>query len=238
MTCAAGTNNFKPNPFFGKIDYIRVYRGLLPVEELNNSPHNPVPGLPPPNQAPVALCRDASVDADAGCLGTIAASMLDGGSYDPDGDHLTLSIDNTGPFSAGSAGQATYPVTLTVSESQAGGLSSSCQANVTVTDTTPPGLALSDPVCSVDGRGRLATRVTAGASDACSGESAAQITGVQIVNNGGQIVRGRGVFQVDGSDLFVYPNGTGWTAVVTMTAADTRGNSATGTIRKPLPKCK
>ena len=41
-----GTLEFQPNPFYGYIDYIRIYKGLLLVEELNHDPYGPIPGLP------------------------------------------------------------------------------------------------------------------------------------------------------------------------------------------------
>lgn len=146
----SGTNPFNPNPFFGKIDYIRVYRGLLPVEELNGSPYSDIPDMP---------------------------------------------------------------------------------------QVVPPTVALSDPVCSVDGRGKRANTMTASAVTESSISLSAEITDVQITNNGGQVVRGRGIWHVDGPNLFVYPNGAGWTAAVTVTATDASGNTTTETIQKALISC-
>ena len=76
----------------------------------------------PPNRPPVAKCRNVTVSADNNCM---AAAAIDNGSYDPDGDAITLSQNPPGPYSVGSTA-----VQLTVTDSH--GLSSTCQANVSV----------------------------------------------------------------------------------------------------------
>jgi hypothetical protein len=80
------------------------------------------------NQPPVALCRDMTVAADAACL---AEASIDDGSYDPDGDPVTLAQDPPGPY-----GRGANLVTLTAEDGKGG--SASCQATVTVVDETPP----------------------------------------------------------------------------------------------------
>jgi hypothetical protein len=88
------------------------------------------------NNAPVAVCKDATLAAGAACSATAVAGDVNNGSSDPDaGDTLTLSLDSPGPFAAGSS----HTVTLTATDSQ--GASSSCTATVTVVDSTPPALA-------------------------------------------------------------------------------------------------
>jgi hypothetical protein len=83
------------------------------------------------NQAPVALCQDVTVAAGADCT---ADASVDNGSYDPDGDPITLTQSPSGPYSLGMT-----EVTLTVTDDQ--GASASCTATVTVVDTTPPQIA-------------------------------------------------------------------------------------------------
>jgi len=232
-----GTNGFNPNPFFGRIDYIRIYKGLLPIEQLNDNPTNPVPDMPPTNSPPVALCTDISIPADANCQALVTAAVLDGGSYDPDGDPITLSIDQTGPLTAGPAGEAVYPITLTAAENKPGGLSASCTAQVKVVDATAPVPTLSEPVCGKDAKGKMAVKLTAGATDGCSSGVVPTIDAVVVVNSGGQPVRGKGVYEIVGSDIFVYPNGKGWSVSVTITAVDAKKNPRTETIVKKIDKC-
>jgi len=62
----------------------------------------------------------------------ITAADVDGGSYDPDeDDDITLSLDNSGPYSTG-----THNVELTVTDQD--GESDSCFAEVTVVDNLDP----------------------------------------------------------------------------------------------------
>lgn len=88
--------------------------------------------LPAPcvtNHAPVALCQDVTVAADASCG---ASASVDRGSFDPDGF--------PGPFStvqlpAGPYLPGTTPVSLQVSD---GATTATCTAAVTVVDTMAP----------------------------------------------------------------------------------------------------
>lgn len=226
---------FQANPFFGSIDYVRIYKGLLPIEEMNTNPHNALPDLPVPNRPPVALAKDITIEAGANCQASITAAMLNNGSYDPDGEEIGLSVDNLGPFSAGPSGQRTYPVTLTVTDP--GGLSATCTANVTVIDVLPPVISLSDPVCVQEGKGKSANKLSVSATDACSGPVEAQIESIKIINNGGQSVNGKGFYSISGNDILVYPNGNGWKVEVTVTASDARGNTKTIKMTKSLLKC-
>lgn len=89
---------------------------------------------PDTNSAPVALSQNITVAAGADCTASITASQVNNGSYDPDGDGITLSLDSTGPFGLGN-----HTVTLIVTDSN--GASSSTTATVTVIDSTKPTLA-------------------------------------------------------------------------------------------------
>lgn len=82
----------------------------------------------PPNTPPVSQCKDVTVEADISCR---ADASIDNGSYDPDGDEITLSQDPEGPYGLG-----TTLVILTVTDSK--GASSQCTGTVTVEDKTPP----------------------------------------------------------------------------------------------------
>ena len=82
------------------------------------------------NTSPVAVCQDLTVSADSNCEGIVTAEAIDDSSYDPDGDPITLSVDPAGPYPLGDT-----IVTLTVSD---GELSATCEATITVVDTTDP----------------------------------------------------------------------------------------------------
>ncbi len=229
--------SWQANPFTGFIDYVRIYKGFLPIEEMNPDPYSPIlPDLPVTNRPPVAKCRNLTIDAGTDCRATITAAMIDNGSFDPDNDAITLSIDNLGPFSAGPSGQQTYPVTLTVTDPD--GLSASCPANVTILDVLPPTISLSDPVCVQEGKGKMANKLILSATDACSGSVETRIESIRIINNGGQTVNGKGIYSISGNTIFVYPNGIGWKIEILATASDAKGNP-TGTIKltKSLMKC-
>ncbi len=107
------------------------------------------------NSAPVAVCKNVTVSADSSCQGI---ASIDNGSYDPDGDPITITQSPAGPYGLGST-----LVTLTVTDSF--GASSSCTGTVTVVDTTPPTVTVKTPQINValqDG-----VIITAEASDAC-----------------------------------------------------------------------
>jgi hypothetical protein len=82
-------------------------------------------GIPDCFETPVALCQNLSLSAGTECMATAEAGDVDNGSYDYQGDELSLSLSPSGPFSNGDV------VTLTVNDGQA---TDSCQATITVID--------------------------------------------------------------------------------------------------------
>ncbi len=99
------------------------------------------------NAAPVAMCQDVTVPADDACLAEVAPEDVDDGSFDPDGDPITLSLSPEGPYGLGET-----EVTLTVSDDK--GASGTCTATITVEDETPPVVECPPDVvveCSVAG---------------------------------------------------------------------------------------
>ena len=113
------------------------------------------------NQPPVAVCQNVTVSADANCLGTTTASAVGGGSYDPDGDPITLSISPAGPYPLGDTS-----VTITVTDD--GDLTDSCTATVTVADTTPPAITCpADVTLECPGDTTPANTGSATATDNC-----------------------------------------------------------------------
>ena len=85
----------------------------------------------PPNSVPVAKARNVTVSADASCS---ASASVDDGSYDPDGDPLTITQSPAGPYPLG-----TTQVLLTVTDPK--GATSQATATVTVIDTAPPAVS-------------------------------------------------------------------------------------------------
>jgi hypothetical protein len=77
---------------------------------------------------PVARCQDVTQEADAQCQ---SGASINNGSFDPDGDLLTVIQAPTGPYGLGDTG-----VILTVTDSL--GQSDSCAGIVSVHDATSP----------------------------------------------------------------------------------------------------
>ncbi|HXF04958.1 MAG TPA: hypothetical protein VNM72_06035 [Blastocatellia bacterium] len=88
----------------------------------------------PSNRSPIAQCRDVTVSAGAGCL---ASASIDNGSFDPDGDPITLQQSPPGPYPLG-----TTMVTLTVADNH--GASDQCTGTVTVVNHPPSAAAGQD----------------------------------------------------------------------------------------------
>lgn len=128
------------------------------------------------NQPPVAQCQDVNVPTDSGeCTATTAS--IDAGSYDPDGDPITLEQTPAGPYPLGAT-----EVTLTVSDDK--GLSDSCAATVTVLDQEPPvinNLAANPNVLWPPSHHMVTVAVTAESSDNCDAAPTCRI--VEVTSN-------------------------------------------------------
>ena len=88
------------------------------------------------NHPPVAQCTSLVVSAGTNCAADVS---VDSGSFDPDGDPITLYQMPPGPYPLG-----TNLVTLTVIDSN--GASNTCATSVVVLDTTPPIITCSSNV--------------------------------------------------------------------------------------------
>lgn len=117
----------------------------------------------PPNAGPLCVAQDVVVPVDDQCAWSIEAGDVDGGSSDPDGDALIMSVDP----SAGQ-GLAVTNVNLTVDDGN--GLQTSCPAQVTPVDNIPPALdcGAGGPYECADGC--AAANLNAVATDNCPGD--------------------------------------------------------------------
>ncbi len=121
--------------FDGLIDEVEIYDRALSADDIQAIYNAGSAGkCKITNQPPVAVCKDITIE----CQATITAADVDGGSHDPDeGDPITRSIDNIGPFTT----LGEHYVNLTVTDES--GEFDTCQATVIVEDTTPPVISVS-----------------------------------------------------------------------------------------------
>jgi len=115
----------------------------------------------PPNHPPVAKAKNVTVSADNTC--TANASINDG-SFDPDGDPLTINQSPSGPYVLGITG-----VLLTVKDPY--GATGQASANVTVVDKTAPtvtGVTVSPASLSPPNHKMIDVLVSYTASDSCN----------------------------------------------------------------------
>lgn len=190
-------------------------------------------------------------DADAGpdqvvpagdeCLAMVTLDAT--ASSNPDGGPLAYTWTGsfgtvTGPTPTVSLDFGTHIIMLTVANGRGGTATDTVE--VTIEDRSPPAVLLTDPICENvgKGKGKIANKFTVDAIDNCSEVIGLNIDKVEIYNSGGNLVKGEGVYEISGLDIFVYPRGNGWSIYVTATASDTFGNSTTETVYKTLLKCK
>ena len=111
------------------------------------------------NSPPVALCQDTTAYADSICE---AYTSIDNGSYDPDGDSITLIQVPAPPYPLGQT-----LVSLIVSDTA--GLADTCQGTVTVVDTTAPVVTCPSDTTVGNDSGQCGATIsfTADATDNC-----------------------------------------------------------------------
>jgi hypothetical protein len=116
------------------------------------------------NLPPVAVAQDVEVPASAICDAIVTAEQVDGGSTDPNGDSLTLTLTPAAPYALGET-----EVTLTVDDGNGG--TDTDTAIITVVDTTPPTITCPSDIVADNDAGECGAIVTfeASAEDNCSG---------------------------------------------------------------------
>lgn len=118
-----------------------------------------------PVLAPVAVCKNISVQLGTSGTVTITGNDVNGGSYDPDGT-ITSLVVTPNTFNCSQTGPNS--VTLTVTDNE--GKSSVCNATVTVEDKIPPVMICRNYSVYLDaaGKGTLTmTDINNGSSDNC-----------------------------------------------------------------------
>ena len=172
------------------------------------------------NQAPVAICQDISAAADASCLASVTAAAVDGGSFDPDGDPMTLTVDPN----FGELGDTLVQLTVT----DVHGESSTCAATLTVVDDRPPSTQCNAP-------GAISPRdtpisSTSTAADNCSVASV-DITELKCTKTKKGKVKDKSdgcVIERSGDTINIIEVGVGRTISWNVLAADGSGNTALG----------
>jgi hypothetical protein len=116
------------------------------------------------DEAPITVCNDITIALDASGFASIVAADIDGGATDNCGiDTISIDIDT---FDCSNVG--TNVVTLTATD--AAGLSSSCTAIVTVEDVTAPVAVCQNITVALDTAGTitvLPSQIDGGSTDAC-----------------------------------------------------------------------
>ena len=118
------------------------------------------------NRPPTVIVQNLTRNADANCQAVVTAQEVGGGSSDPDGDAITLSMTPGGPFAVGAR-----TVTVTVTDSH--GASASANATVTVVDITPPAITCPSNIVAIaaPGQSSAAVNYSTTATDNCSNTS-------------------------------------------------------------------
>jgi len=117
------------------------------------------------NHAPVARCLDQSVCAGPACTAQVS---VNNGSYDPDGDAISLAQSPAGAYAIGQR-----PVSLTVSD---GFATDSCSASVSVRDCEAPSITCGPPL-QAECTGNESAFVSAGGADATDACSTVSVSG-------------------------------------------------------------
>jgi hypothetical protein len=157
-------------------------------------------------EAPLALCSDATVQLDETGVGSLTAAAVNNGTFDncTAMADIELSISQSN-FSCSQVGQ---PVLVSLSARDERGNTGLCNAMVMVVDEVPPVAVCQDITVALDATGSaqaIATAVDGGSTDACSDDGALSLSLSQTVfgcnDSGG--------------------------ATTTLTVTDASGNSAT-----------
>ena len=191
-------------------------------------------GCATPNQVPVAKAKNVTVSAGADCT---ANASIDDGSFDADGQPLTITQSPAGPYPLG-----TTTVLLTVTDPF--GATSQATATVTVVDTTPPtvsAFAIVAPAMWPPDHTMKDIIVNYNVADACTpgGTCVLSVTSNEPLNGTGDGDTSPDWEIVDGHRLKLRAEraglGNGRIYTITLTCTDGAGNQTvkTGTVTVP-----
>jgi YD repeat-containing protein len=188
---------------------------------------------------PVAQCQNVTVQTDSGVC--TAEVSVDAGSYDPDGDPITIVQNPEGPYSLG-----TTNVTLTATDDR--GASDSCTATVTVMDQEYPNIASINANPNVlwpSNHKMVPVTVSISSSDNCDTNPICKITSVSSnePDNGSGDDNTIPDWEITGDltlNLRAERSGTGSGRIYTftVTCTDDSKNSSTGTVIVTVPHDK
>lgn len=119
-----------------------------------------------PDTTPVAQCKPAILYLNQNGQAVLQPSAIDGGSYDPDGNPVSLSVDRS-QFNCTHTGT---PQTVTLTATDNTGNTASCTTSVTVIDNTPPTVKTKNITLYLDASGKasiMAADINNGSTDNC-----------------------------------------------------------------------
>jgi len=184
------------------------------------------------NQPPEAICQDVTVPTEPGICG--ADASVDDGSFDPDGDPITVEQTPPGPYALGDT-----EVTLTVTDDK--GASDTCDATVTVVDQEAPVISsvfTTPNVLWPSNHKMVPVTVAVNASDNC--DSSCEIISVDSNEPVGKNVSDWLIMR----DLTVklraerFGKGHGREYTIMVECSDASGNSSTATTKVTVPHDK
>jgi len=209
--------------FQGLIDEVEIFNRALSASEIQALLSAASAGKCK-NQAPMALCKNVTV---AACM---ANASINDGSFDPDGDPVTVSQTPAGPYPPG-----TTTVTLTVTDNH--GQSSQCTATVTVTSSatlTIKSLTAKPSILWPPNDKLVPVRVIARTTGSCSAVTCkiVSVTSNEPITSEDAVITGNLTVKLRASRL---ASGTGRVYTLTVQCTDAAGNVATKTVTVTVP---
>jgi hypothetical protein len=209
--------------FQGLIDEVEIFNRALSHSEIQ-ALFSAASAGKCKNNEPVPRCKNITV---AACM---ADASINDGSFDPDGDPVTVTQTPAGPYPVG-----TTTVTLTATDNH--GASSQCTATVTVTSTATLTIksltARPDVLWPPDGR-LVHVRVAGKTAGNCSAVTCkiVSVTANEPITAEDAVITGRLKVKLRAARL---ASGTGRVYTITVECTDAAGNVATKTVTVTVP---